>query len=62
MSTKAQIKAINKFNKQNTVSVLVRLNKKTDADILQKLETVDSKLGYIKECIRKDLRGEYNES
>lgn len=62
MSTKAQIKAINKFNKQNTVSVLVRLNKKTDADILQKLETVDSKLGYIKECIRKDLKGEYNDS
>lgn len=58
MSTKAQIKAINKYNANNTVSVLLRLNKKTDADIIAKLETVESKLGYVKECIRKDIKNE----
>ena len=31
------------------------LNRKTDADILQKLSEVESKQGYIKELIRKDI-------
>ena len=34
----------------------MKLNKKTDADILEKLESVDSKQGYIKELIRADLK------
>lgn len=55
MATKAQIKASNKYDKENTKQVSLRLNKKTDSDILNHLETVGSKQGYIKELIRKDM-------
>ena len=55
MSTKAEIKAINKFNKEKTKSVQLRLNLKTDKDIIEKLDSVPSKMGYIKQLIRKDI-------
>lgn len=55
MKTPAEIKAINKFNKANTKIYPVRLNFNTDKDIIEKLESVESKQGYIKELIRKDI-------
>lgn len=36
--------------------VCVRLSYNTDADIIKKLDEVDSKMGYIKELIRKDIQ------
>lgn len=56
MAKESTIKAINKFNKEKTKLVNVRLNVNTDADILAKLETVDSKMGYIKRLIREDMQ------
>lgn len=56
MATEAQIRANNKFNKANTKMISLRLNYNTDADIIKKLDEVDSKMGYIKELIRKDLQ------
>ena len=56
MAKESMIKAVNKFNKEKTKSVQLRLNMNTDADILAKLETVDSKMGYIKRLIREDMR------
>ena len=56
MASKAQVKASNKYDKENTRQISVRLNKKTDADILEHLETVESKQGYIKELIRRDMK------
>lgn len=56
MAKESIIKAVNKFNKEKTKSVQLRLNMNTDADILAKLETVDSKMGYIKRLIREDMR------
>lgn len=55
MTTATQRKAIDKFNKNKTKCIQIRLNKNTDADILAKLENVPSKMGYIKDLIRKDL-------
>lgn len=55
MVTEAKIKANNKFNKANTKVVSLRLNYNTDADIIEKLDNVKSKMGYIKTLIRKDL-------
>ena len=55
MATKAKIKANNKYNQANTVQVIIRLNKKTDADIISMLQSVDNKAGYIKALIRKDI-------
>lgn len=56
MASEAKIRANNKFNKANTRMVSLRLNYNTDADIIKRLDEVDSKMGYIKELIRKDMQ------
>lgn len=56
MASEAKIRANNKSNKINTKMICVRLSYNTDADIIKKLDEVDSKMGYIKELIRKDLQ------
>ena len=55
---KEAIAAVNRYNKENTKCIQIRLNFKTDADILDKLERVPSKMGYIKSLIRQDLENE----
>lgn len=57
MATQAQIDAVNRFNNENTTCVLLRLNFNTDIDIIKKLESVPSKMGYIKALIKKDIHG-----
>lgn len=55
-------KASQKYNKENTIQVLLRLNKNTDADIINTLNKVDNKQGYIKGLIRYDteIEGMYD--
>ena len=48
MSTEAQKKASANYAKKMTKCVNLAFNKKTDADILEKLDQVDSKMGYIR--------------
>lgn len=60
MATEKQIRASNKFNKQGTKCILLRLNFNIDADVIKKLDSVPSKMGYIKKLIRKDI-GDKNE-
>lgn len=55
MRRKAQIQAVDRFNKEKTKCVLLRLNLSTDKDILEKLDSVPTKMGYIKELIRADI-------
>lgn len=63
MATKAQIKASNKYDKEKTKSVLIKLNINTDKDIIEYLETVKpSKMGYIKNLIREDMKTKSLES
>lgn len=45
-----------KYKKANTKQIALQLNLKTDADILQKLESVPNKQGFIKESIRKNMK------
>jgi hypothetical protein len=54
-STEAQLKASRKYDQQNTRLIQLKLNKKTDADILEKLDSVENRQGYIKHLIRKDM-------
>ena len=56
MVSKAKIRANNRSNKKNTKTICVRLSFNTDADILKKLDEVDSKMGYIKKLIRQDMQ------
>jgi len=43
------------WNKENTKRVYIRLNQHTDADILEKLDSLDNVQGYIKSLIRADI-------
>ena len=53
-TSKAQLRAQAKYDKDNTVQIKIKLNKKTDSDILEILNSVSNKQGYIKELIRID--------
>ena len=55
MATKAQAKASARYDAQHTKQVMLKLNTKTDADILKRLDSLPNKQGYIKELIRKDM-------
>lgn len=47
-----------RYDKHNTTRYQLKLNNKTDADIIEKLSNVPSKQGYIKKCIRDDMSKE----
>lgn len=48
----SKTRAKNKYNKANTRSYCLRLNLKTDKDIIEILDHVNSKQGFIKALIR----------
>ena len=50
-----------KYDAAHTVQVHLKLNTEKDKDILDKLKQVESKQGYIKQLIRKDIGGDSNE-
>ena len=54
-TSEAKLRANAKSDKKNTKQFALRLSKNTDADIIEYLEKLDNKQGYIKELIRKDL-------
>ena len=54
-TTQAQLKATAKYQKKNTRMFTLRLNLNTDMDIINKLEQVENKQGYIKKLIRTDI-------
>jgi hypothetical protein len=55
MVTDAQKRAAAKYDKSHTKGVYIKLNKTTDADILERLQEAGNVQGYIKELIRKDI-------
>ncbi|MBR3166908.1 MAG: hypothetical protein IKF16_12145 [Lachnospiraceae bacterium] len=55
MASDAQKRATEKYDKANTKQIMMKLNKGTDADILEKLASVPNVQGYIKELIRADM-------
>ena len=54
-STESQIRASVKYNKENTVQISLKLNRSTDADLIDSLNRIANKQGYIKEFIRRDI-------
>ena len=56
MTSEAKLSAQRKYDKENTIQVLLKLNTKTDADVIGKLDSVSNKQGFIKELIRNNLR------
>ena len=57
MATEAQKKASAKYDAANTKQIKLKLNNINDADILEYLKKIDNKQGYIKDLIRKDIKG-----
>ena len=53
-----QSEAKTRWDRENTVVVTMKLNKNTDADILEKLDSVEYKQKYIKELLRADISKE----
>lgn len=51
-ATAEQMAKITEWQKENVKQYTIRFNRKTDADILEKLSKADSVQGYIKEAIR----------
>lgn len=58
MSSEAQRRATAKYDKANRTTIAVKLNRKTDADIIDHLEKIENRQGYIKDLIREDMKGE----
>lgn len=52
----AQTRASLKYDAKSTRQIKLKLNLKTDKDILKKLDEVENKQGYIKALIRKDIQ------
>ena len=48
------------YNQKNVKQVKLALNLKTDADIIQYLESIPNMQGYIKALIRNDMKEEQN--
>lgn len=48
--------AQDRYDKENTIRISIKLNKKTEADIIERLNSVDKKQTYIKELIRADIK------
>ena len=56
MVSEAKKRAQRKYDKENTTQIILKLNIKTDADVIGKLCNVDSKQGYLKDLVRNNLR------
>lgn len=56
MTSKAQARASAKYDKAHTKGIYLKLNTRTDADIISKLSKVGNVQGYIKQLIRADKK------
>lgn len=48
-------KAQDKYDRANTVQMHLKFNVRSDADVLDKLNSCENKQGYIKRLIREDM-------
>ena len=55
LTPSSQIKAQNKYDKNHTTGFYMKLNLRTDQDIIRWLWKQESKQGAIKKLIRKEL-------
>ena len=55
---RSNYKATRKYQKEKTTDLRVRIINNTEQDIIQKLNSVENKSGYIKNLIRQDIAKE----
>lgn len=56
MQTDAQKRAQIKYDAANTVQYHFKFNRKTDADIIDFLDKIGNKQGFIKRAIRNEMK------
>lgn len=56
MATEAQKRATRKYDAANTKQYHLKLNTKTDADMIEWIDRLDNFQGYIKYLIKKAMR------
>lgn len=56
MISEAQKRAQEKYDAKNTVQIKMKLNKITDADIIEILSKQENKQGFIKQLIRESVK------
>lgn len=61
MVTESQRRASAKYDAANTTSIRLKLNINTEMDIIERLEEVGNKSGYIKQLIRDDINKQRSE-
>lgn len=54
--TPAQKRAKAKYDKENTVQVGIKLNIRTDQDIIEAIKSSGNKQGYLKRLVREDIQ------
>lgn len=52
----SQKRAVANYDKKNTIGIYFKLNKTTDADIIEMLEQTENKQGFIKELLRDHMK------
>ena len=60
MATEAQRRAVKKYDAEHIKHLHLKLNRKTDNDIINHLESQESVQGYIKRLIRDDMSQDEN--
>jgi len=55
MTRESQKRAVAKYDAAHTKQIKMKLNIKSDQDIIEKLEEVENIQGYIKRLIREDI-------
>ena len=55
MNNNSRSKASSKYNREKTISFTIRLNKKTDADIITALESVTNRNALMKKLLRQEI-------
>lgn len=56
MATKSQLRSWQKYDENNTKQIKLKLNLKTDADIIEALDKAPNKQGLIKQLIREYIK------
>lgn len=59
--SEATKRAVRKYDERMTRQFNLKLNIKTDADVIKRLDSIANKQGYIKHLIRMDMIAEANE-
>ena len=55
-TSKAQLNAILKYDKEHTTSIMIKLNNNTDADLIEYLNASGNKQGTIKAALREHIK------